>query len=157
MMGTLSSHLRWVAARTYSACNIPFFTKCGPRPLFHRALAVPAETVKISVSTVEIYGRRYVSGLRFEVANGDSSVFRYQHANEVALSTGVAGIAGFHVAEDRRGIRGLGVVSTSADVSEWAGDYRDLPTRRLLLGPIAATYSSVQYVKVGSDVSCLPS
>jgi hypothetical protein len=109
-----------------------------------RSLRVPARESAIFISTVNIYGCRYVSGIRIRKGRderGERSVkFGYQHPlNETLLvdsGQSQLRIHGFLLALDFHGIRGIAVMTQHAgslNLSGWAGDHDGLPKRRLVL------------------------
>lgn len=120
-----------------------------------RVLAVPAGALRLFISLVEIYGSRYISAIRLAVADGSSSVIGYQHAaSEALVSVVEAGIAGFHLAQDDRGFRGLAVLSSSGDLSKWAGDHSGVSVRKVFFDPTTNTCEdTVQYLLCSFDVS----
>lgn len=146
--------LRWVDAHTALKPVEKFFSG-GSRALYRRTLATPDDPVRVFVSFVEIFGRCYVSALRFEAADRRFHLLGYRHtASEVlAFVADAPGIAGFHLAQDERGFRGLAVLSTSGALSEWVGDPSGVPLRKLAFDPVTAARNTVQYLKCGFDVS----
>ena len=107
----------------------------------------------MSVSLVEIYGRRYVSALRLDWGEGNSSILGYPHAiSEVAVTMSPVEISGPQLAHDPSGIRGLAVVSATGVSSNWGGDHEGILARRLVFETITAGHNSIRYLKGGFDV-----
>lgn len=158
--------IRWVvASRALKPADVTFSS--GSRDLFRRTLTVPRESVLVHISVVTLHGKRYVSAIRLDWENGGtllqgdqhggSSILGYQHASREVLVTPVpVDIAGFHLAQDERGVRGFAVLSRKGKLSAWAGDHEGIPIRRLVLDPITATIRRVRHLKGGFDVSTPP-
>lgn len=129
----------------------------GSRSLYQRAMTVPDRATALSVSTVDVFGRRYVSGLRFQQEDGECLDLGYRHADSEVLlfrcERGRPGIAGFCVAQDQRGVRGLCVITDTGALSDWAGRCRGIPKRRLV--PSAGGCDIVKGLLGGFDVSIL--
>jgi hypothetical protein len=105
------------------------------RVLYERTLTLPSSATAISVSTVELFGRRYISGIRILDGEGLSSSLGYVHRrNETLLSrvNRLPRIVGFYLAPNHQGIRGLAVLYDTGTLSAWAGDHKEIPERRLL-------------------------
>ena len=60
-------------------------------------------------------------------------------------------LAGFDLARDQGGIRGLSVVLNDGSISDWVGDFDNLPTRRLEV-PKGAQVDATRYLRGGFDV-----
>ena len=145
--------MRWIDAYVILNPAETFFFR-GSRALHQRSLAVPPGTSTVLVSLVEVYSRRYISAIRFETTHGASSILGYQHpGNEFLASTDTEAMAGLHLAQDERGIRGLAVLSTSGTVSKWVGDRVGVPVRKLVLDPVTTSSNKIRYLKAGFDVS----
>ena len=108
----------------------------GSRRLLQGSVNVPDDAVGLFVSTIDIFGRRYISGIRIQQADGHSVNLGYIHPRDEALvlfcEQGRLRITGFVLAQDLRGVRGLSVISEAGTQSDWVGDHRDLPLRRLV-------------------------
>lgn len=145
--------LRWIDAYVFLSPADIFFSR-GSWAFHHRSLAVSPGISSVSISFVEIYSRRYISAIRLVSPDGKSSTLGYQHPrNEFLVSTDAQGVAGFHLAQDERGIRGVAVLSTSGSLSEWASDHVGIPVRKLALGSVDASRIRIRYLKAGFDVS----
>ncbi|KAH6663622.1 hypothetical protein F5X68DRAFT_237480 [Plectosphaerella plurivora] len=94
--------------------------------LRQRGVALPLEgATAVFVSFIEVFGRRYVSGIRIVDGQGQSQTLGYRRsATEVLLDCPNPGsrIKGFGVARDRDGIRGLAVIDESGAMSRWQGE-----------------------------------
>ena len=151
-----SQSLNWVDACATLTPSYKGFSE-GSRAFHSRTLCVPFTPVRAFVSLVEFFERRYVSGIRFETADGISSVLGYQHpTSEVLLPMEQdARMAGFLLAQDERGFRGLKMIFTSGTLSRWAGHYEGIPVRRLVIDPITAAQPSVRHLQSDFDVSAI--
>lgn len=160
--------LRWIDAYVFLSPADIFFSR-GSWAFHHRSLAVSPGISSVSISFVEIYSRRYISAIRLVSPDGKSSTLGYQHPrNEFLVSTDAQGVAGFHLAQDERGIRGVAVLSTSGSLSEWAGDHVGIPVRKLALGSVDASririrlpegwvrreFSRIWTIPLLTDLSC---
>lgn len=123
----------------------------GSRALWERTIAVP-QGASVFPSCVVIFGTRYISGLRLVCENGEESDLGYIHDNVSLLSKARVEIAGFNLAQDARGNRGVSVLSSTGDLSDWDGDSENIPKRRLVLAP---SDGPIRYLKGGFDVSFL--
>ena len=148
--------LRWVDSwATLRPMDRPFDS--GSRALHYRTLPFQGKAVYVSVSTIIISGRRYISGLRLYPVR-KTSFLGYRHPDtEVLLCPKKVRIAGFHLASDERGVRGLAVLSTDGVLSKWAGDHEGIRVRVLVLPPVDAACGSIRHLKGGFDVSFLSS
>lgn len=134
----------WVtASRKHCALN-QMFTR-GSRSLWTRTLSVP-KGASVYVSCVDIFGARYVSGVRFESRDGEERDLGYMH--NATLVSRLTDISGFVLAQDERGIRGLSVLSSKGSL-DWVGDHENVPKRRLVLPP---QHGPIRYLKGGFDV-----
>lgn len=146
---------RWVSAHPAHKHRDTFFSK-GSRDFCYRRCTIPASSIQVFISLVEIFGRRYVSGLRFVPASGSHTVLGYRHAAGEALVSVSGEIAGFHIAQDERGFQGLAVLLASGALSNWAGNHRGVPIRRLVLDHPTDAYNGVTHLRCGFDVSFCP-
>lgn len=111
----------------------------GSRVLYLRQLGLPSRGLcAFYISTVELFGRSYICGLRIVGFDGNASSLGYRHAdNETCLLSRETGslfqLAGFCLAQDQRGVRGIALISMNGALSDWCGDYHDIPKRRLAL------------------------
>ncbi|AEO68326.1 uncharacterized protein THITE_2130070 [Thermothielavioides terrestris NRRL 8126] len=111
----------------------------GARVLYDRMIPVPDQLAALFVSTVEIYGRHYVSGIRFQQRSGNSFSLGYiRQLQETRL------------VDYQRGIRGLSVINANTKRrSQWVGDSESIPRRRLVPG--SDLRSTVKFLKGGFD------
>ncbi len=106
--------------------------------LYERSLQLPAQVTAVVVFTVEIHGRRYVSGIRIPSKGGSSGSFTlgYQHSDNRVLLLDCKrkplGVSGFCLAIDNFGIRGLSMITDTGLLSDWAGEHESLPKRKLV-------------------------
>lgn len=111
---------------------------------------------EISVYLVQIYDKTYVSGLRLILADGQVTFLGYydlglkSHTICWAVEDPNIGdyLAGFHVAVDPRGIRGLRAVSRLSKLSPWVGDHMMLPKKSIIF----PNHNSVYSIRGGFDV-----
>ena len=145
--------LPWITA---NRCLTPMYEEFtqGSRALFTSKLAVPRAKAHIFVSIVEIYEKRYVSGMRVVLDNGTSEILGYHNlACEIRISEDLMEVVGFHVALGEQGIRGIAAIPKTGGLSKWAGDHEDVPKRRLVLGSTDASLGTIRNLKAGVDVS----
>lgn len=114
--------------------NQPFATGC--RELYVRTMLVPPTSTYVYVSVVDILGKAYICGLRFEESTSTVQQIGYvRPGNETLLIWNTQSeprqAMGFHVALDQHGVRGLCIVSGANVLSGWAGQHEDIPKRRL--------------------------
>lgn len=130
-----------------------FFT--GSRVLYERKLILAPESTAILASTVDLFGRRYISGIRITDREGKSLSLGYRHAdNEMLLllqDNLQRQLRGFCLAQDQRGIRGLAIISDTGALSDWLGDHYDIPKRRLISN--YGHLKAIDALKGGFDVS----
>ncbi|KAF4449591.1 hypothetical protein F53441_7158 [Fusarium austroafricanum] len=127
----------------------------GSRVIYDRVLGLPNEITAIYASVVEVFGRHYVSGLRFQDQDGQNFSIGFQHPDtEIAIADGEYGlwIGGFDVALDQHGVRGLSILFHGGTQSDWVGDYRDIPKRRLQ--PVSEDHE-IECLKAGFDAAKL--
>jgi hypothetical protein len=110
----------------------------GNRLTRERRLRLPQHGVAfIYISLVDLFGRRYVSGLRLVDRDGASHHLGYRHPTSelllLASGDGLCDLRGFLLAQDQRGIRGIAAIIDSSINSKWVGDYNNIPKRRLVL------------------------
>ena len=162
--GTLRHHnhrlgddIRWVTASRALKPLVESFT-VGSRVFHERTAAVPDGANALFVSTVDIHGRRYVSGIRIQQKSGKSVSLGYQHPQDEALlvhcNDNLLGIVGFCLAQDQRGIRGLSVMLDKDTLSDWFGEHQGIPKRRLVTS--SDGQDLVKFLKGGFDVSIPP-
>ncbi|KFY42650.1 hypothetical protein V494_02310 [Pseudogymnoascus sp. VKM F-4513 (FW-928)] len=108
----------------------------GTRCLYKLTIRVPSDITSVFVSTIDVFGLLYISGLRFEKNNGESRYVGYIHLDSEALVTWddprSVRVTGFQLAQDQRGIRGIAVESAAGGLSNWLGEYDGIPRRRLV-------------------------
>lgn len=144
----------WVEGqRCLRPCTQNFLTGC--RELYVRTMLVPSDFTNIYVSLVGISGKVYVCGLRFEDPRGTSQQMGYVRPGNETLLDWNAHFrphepAGFHLALDQHGIRGLCIVSGSNELSGWVGQHDGIPKRRLVAP--ADTQDGITKLKGGFDV-----
>lgn len=148
----------WVTASRCLNRYLRIFVE-GCISLYDRFLALPEMLSSISVSVIDLFTSRYISGFRIKDTNGNHWDLGYfQPHSSITFTT--TRILGFLLAEDQCGIRGIRVLSGSGlsgngPASEWIGEYQDIPKRRLVLRkPIGNCENPVKYIKGGFDVSC---
>ncbi|OBT70246.1 hypothetical protein VE03_00229 [Pseudogymnoascus sp. 23342-1-I1] len=118
--------LKWVtASRSLLPPDVNF--DHGSRCLYRLTIGIPSKTTSIFISTINIFGLRYISGLRFEQESGESTYVGYIHSPSEAriiwADSRPACITGFQLAQDPRGIRGIAIESAAGGLSNWVGDY----------------------------------
>lgn len=113
----------------------PFSAGCVS--LKRRVVDLPLEVDNISVTMVGFGPRRFVAGIVFHIAGGGDASLGYVDAGETVVTTwpeahsGPRNIIAFNIAKDVSGLRGIACVTSSGQVSNWVGDYQDLPKCRL--------------------------
>jgi hypothetical protein len=149
-------HARWVypGRYTWSLTRPDADFTHGCRLLYERMMAVPDEATAVFASTIQIHGRRHISGIRVQLKSGKSLSLGYRHFKDEVLlfrcEHGPRSIAGFCVARDQGGIRGLCVITDTGALSDWAGEYRNIPRRRIVPG--SAGRNLIKGLKGGFDV-----
>ncbi|KAF4946779.1 hypothetical protein FGADI_10983 [Fusarium gaditjirri] len=106
----------------------------GCRFFHDRVQALPSNLSAVSVSTVQIFERRYVSGLRFTDGNNNDLTIGFQHPSQedlLAQQTTSLQIKGFDVALDQHGVRGICILFCDGTQSHWAGEHENIPKRKL--------------------------
>ncbi|KAI8629601.1 hypothetical protein F5Y19DRAFT_484524 [Xylariaceae sp. FL1651] len=123
----------------------------GSRSLYERFLALPEMLSSISVSVIDLFTGRYISGTQIRDINGNCWDLGYfQPHSSIPFTT--MRILGLLLAEDQRGIRGIRVLSESGPPSEWIGEHQNIPQRRLVLPKtIGRCENPVKYIKGGFD------
>ncbi|OBT90787.1 hypothetical protein VE02_00607 [Pseudogymnoascus sp. 03VT05] len=90
----------------------------------------------VFISTIDVFGLLYISGIRFEQKSGASTEVGYIHMKSEALVTWAdsrpACVVGLQLAQDPRGIRGIAIESATGGLSNWVGEYDGIPRRRLV-------------------------
>jgi len=146
---------QWVTASMALRPPINFFSFVS-RSLYERIVTLPRDGAAIYASTTTIHGRQYITGIRIGRERGSSVVLGYRHPQRETLCLSDlkrSGMAGFCLAQDRRGVRGLAAISATGDSSAWIGDHHGIPQRRLVLDSL--DHSPVNLLKGGFDVSDL--
>lgn len=131
----------------------------GSRVLRERRLHVPQHgCVPVFVSAIDLFGRRYVSGIRVVNKSGiSSSLGHIGPDRETRLSSAQnLEFRGFCLAQDECGVRGLAIILSDGTMSNWCGDSEGLPKRRLFPGTGADGQTAVEYLQCGFDVSERP-
>ncbi|KAF9761281.1 hypothetical protein IL306_003881 [Fusarium sp. DS 682] len=129
----------------------------GSRVLYDRMLALPSMLCAVYVSKVELFGRRYVSGLRFRDGDGKDLTIGFQHPDHEELLAQEANglrIKGFDAAFDQRGVKGLCMLLDDGTRSDWVGEYKDIPKKRVRVG---GEENRVSHFKGGFDAAKLVS
>ena len=129
----------------------------GCRALFGRRMVFPVarDTVHVAVSTVTIFGKRYVSGVRVWSPNKHKGpcMLGYRHVDtKVQLTSVPVRVAALRVALDEGGIRGLAVVDKKGELSGWAGDHEGLAVRKVVPDG-GAPGRIIRHLQGGFDVS----
>lgn len=127
--------LKWVtASRSLLPPDVNY--DHGTRCLYRLTVGVPSKATFIFISTIDIFGLLYISGMRFEQQNGESTYVGYIHPQSEGLITWAdprpVCITGFQLAHDPRGIRGVAIESAAGGLSNWVGEYVGIPRRRLV-------------------------
>ncbi|KFZ06723.1 hypothetical protein V501_07174 [Pseudogymnoascus sp. VKM F-4519 (FW-2642)] len=127
--------LKWVtASRSLLPRNEHF--DHGTRCLYKLTVDVPSDIASVFISTINVFGLLYISGIRFEQKSGASTEVGYIHLKSEALviwaDSRPACIIGFQLAQDPRGIRGIAIESATGGLSNWVGEYDGIPRRRLI-------------------------
>ncbi|EGU74213.1 hypothetical protein FOXB_15274 [Fusarium oxysporum f. sp. conglutinans Fo5176] len=106
----------------------------GCRFFYTRMLVLPSNLSAVYVSTIDIFERRYVSGLRFSDGSSKDFTIGFQHPRQEELlvqqATSIQ-IKGFDVAFDQHGVRGICILFGDGTQSYWAGEYENIPKRRV--------------------------
>ncbi|KAI7764417.1 hypothetical protein LZL87_003622 [Fusarium oxysporum] len=93
---------------------------------FHiRMLVLPSNLPAVYVSTIEVFERRYVSGLKFSDGDGKDFTIGFQNPRREELLAQQATslqIKGFGVAFDQHGVRGICILFGDDTQSHWAGE-----------------------------------
>jgi hypothetical protein len=122
----------------------------GCRVIYERMLELPTVVREIHVSTVELFGRRYISGLMFVDEINKVCSIGFQHPASKEILMGRQEIWGLMVAIDQRGVRGLSLMYGINSVSQWIGDHENLSKQELEFGSFR---NFVPRLKGGFDVS----
>lgn len=108
----------------------------GTRCLYRLTVAVPYDVTSIFISTIDVFGLLYISGIRFEQKSGPSTEVGYIHVESELLVTWTDSkldcVPGFQLAQDPRGIRGIAIESAAGVLSNWVGENDGIPKRRLI-------------------------
>jgi hypothetical protein len=105
--------------------------------------------VAIFASTIDLFGRVYISGLRIV----DSFLLGYIHHKSEQLISQIDAqrpFTGFCLARDQRGVRGIAMIFTDECMSPWVGEHYEIPKRRLLTQNVGL--KPVDALKGGFDV-----
>ncbi|KAK2799479.1 hypothetical protein FQN50_008451 [Emmonsiellopsis sp. PD_5] len=121
-------------ATCYSFARYDF--TIGSRFCYSRLVHLSSGFEGAYISTIEVGRRKWVSGIRFELLNGDSCGLGYVlKGQETYIEIpGERYYQGFHLATSERGVHGIALVGSSGKVSPWAGSHEGLPRMRLLAG-----------------------
>lgn len=138
---------QWLAMKTAKPWAIRGMA--GYQAMFNRLTAVPNTILKGYVTTVDVYGKQYISGVRLQGKGSQSYELGYVSAcSEIAISLSDFSLRGLTIASDFSGVRGISFTSSSDD-SEWIGDHVLIPKQRLII----ESESDVKFLKAGLDVS----
>ncbi|KAF4470539.1 hypothetical protein FALBO_2539 [Fusarium albosuccineum] len=128
----LESDSHWCRAKgSVFPASLDFW--CGSRALFERKLLPSRSVVGISVSSIRLHDKTYISGFRMTLWNGLAMLLGYYNPGQSTTVTwdGVPQhsnmIVGFKAALDPRGIRGLCFSTSDGLYSSWVGDHDGLP------------------------------
>ncbi|KAF4339888.1 hypothetical protein FBEOM_6186 [Fusarium beomiforme] len=127
----------------------------GSRVIYDRMVVLPRKLCAVYVSTIQLFGRHYVSGLRFRDRDGMYLNVGFQHPEqELLLAQEDSGlqIQGFDVAFDQRGVKGLSMLLGDGTQSDWVGEYKNIPKKRL---QISSGEDGVSHFKGGFDAAKL--
>lgn len=98
---------------------------------YSRTVTLKSGLNGLFVCLVEIYGTKYVVGLRFVFGNGLSTSLGYvipgKEETYIAISSstgaGGANLKGFRLAVCLRGIVGIAAITANGETTQWAGSY----------------------------------
>lgn len=127
----------------------------GSRALYASTLHIPlAELSAIFISSIDLFGRCYISGIQILDSNGKSHALGYTHPNKKLIQPprSTSRITGFRLAQDQRGIRGMSLIFDDGLFSSWSGDHHGIPKRRLVLTS-GRDPRPVHCLESGQDVS----
>lgn len=134
--GTPTDPQKWVTASRSLLPRHEYFDH-GTRCLYKLTVDVPSDIASVFISTIDVFGLLYISGIRFEQKSGASTEVEYIHLKGESLVTWAdsrpACVIGFQLAQDPRGIRGIAIESATGGLSNWVGEYDGIPRRRLVL------------------------
>lgn len=122
----------------------------GCRTIYERVMALSAKIRDVHVSTVELFGRQYISGLKTVSEDEDTRSIGFQSPVSGKFAVGMQHILGFNLAFDGRGVRGLCLVYDNEKESEWIGNHDNIPKRKLRSGLAG---DAVTHLKCAFDVS----
>lgn len=111
----------------------------GSRALHIRKVEVPPRTEGLFVSFCWLSSGQFVSGIRFQGANGEEARIGFIHLDrEIPLDIppGI-GIRGWHVAHHETGVKAIAALMDNGTLSSWVGEYEGVP-KRVLEGESAA-------------------
>ena len=99
-------------------------TTIGCKPLNVREVEVPLDIKGLFISFVQLANERFVSGIRFEQANGEEVRIGYTHPNrEVSIDIpDETHLRGWHVAFHSQGVQAVAALMSDGSVSSWAGE-----------------------------------
>ncbi|KAH9895319.1 hypothetical protein F4778DRAFT_783674 [Xylariomycetidae sp. FL2044] len=146
-----SDGTEWVTASRVMKLPTQMMTM-GSRTLYVRMLALPPRALAIFTSTIDLAGHRYISGLRILDKCGVSFSVGYRHPDTESLllrANEPIRIAGFCLAQDQRGVRGIAVIDDTGTRSCWIGDHDHIPKRNLL--PAPGSLFGIDHLKGGFD------
>ncbi|KAH6974345.1 hypothetical protein BKA56DRAFT_675787 [Ilyonectria sp. MPI-CAGE-AT-0026] len=129
--------------------------KEGSMALWCRAVTMPATCGAVSISYATILEKTYISGIKIDRINKEQIKLGFIHPEQEAIPDwgndkgGQEKLAGFHLAIDARGIRGIRILSASGSLSAWVGDYRGIARRNLVLS--SSELVAIGHIKAGFD------
>lgn len=149
-----ASDAAWVTASRALRAPSELFA-VGSRCLYEREIGLPppGQVTAVFVSTIQLFNRRYISGIRIEDSRDRSFLLGYRHSRfEILIPQTNAQhhFTGFCLAQDQHGVRGLAVIFQTELMSPWIGDHDDIPKRRLLTDNTGLT--PVKALRGGFDV-----
>lgn len=146
----IDSTMRWATARPL---------KDTAASLYDRSLLIPTEGIKLFASMVDIYGGRYVSGIRIQQTGKTSGSWTlgYQHPLHEVLVHDFEEhddvITGFCLAVDHHSVRGLSVITRRGALTDWAGEHEGLARRKLRAAHGLSGQDTVIGLRCAFDVS----
>lgn len=130
----------------------------GSRVFHTRRITLPPGGLSaVSASTIDIFGRRYISGFTFRDREDELHYLGYIHTTTTlplhSEEDGPLYITELCLAQDKLGIRGLTIKFDTGAVSPWFGDHDELPKRRLVLETKHGGSTALDTFMGGFDVS----
>ncbi|KAI1370475.1 hypothetical protein F4677DRAFT_465185 [Hypoxylon crocopeplum] len=120
--------------------------------LEERMITLPTTPREAMVSSVQIGHKTYISGIRFAYGDNQSISLGYCSLGKETVITLHKSLAGFYLAFDSKGIRGLRLAPQVGTLSGWVGDWRNLCYRALVIPTLEDSLVAVKGVKGGFDI-----